>query len=122
MENNLVQFLVALLLGGAAFMIVARVVPGFHLRGGFGSAVLVGLVYGVLKALLQTVLIVLSLPLVIVTLGLFIVVINAFLLWMTDKLMRRVQIRSVGALLLGTILLSVIDWGFQLLLRQGALF
>lgn len=122
MENTLVQLAVALLLGGVAFMIVARVVPGVRLRGGFGSAVLVGLVYGVLKAVLQTVLIVLSLPFVILTLGLFIVVINAFLLWLTDKLMSRVHIRSVGALLLATVLLSLIDWGFQLLLRQGTLF
>src|SRR5690606_6785607 len=109
-------------LGGVAFLIVARVVPGFHLRGGFGSAVLVAAVYGVLKMLLQNVLIILSFPLVILTLGLFIVVINAFLLWLTDKLVDRVNIRTTGALVMGTVLLSLIDWGFQLLVRQGAIF
>jgi putative membrane protein len=120
--NSLLSFIVSLLLGGVAFLIVARIVPGFRLRGGFGSAIVVALVYGVLKMLLQTVLIILSFPLVILTLGLFIVVINAFLLWLTDKLMHRLDIGSFGALALGTILLSLIDWGFQLLLRNSALF
>ncbi|ACY18358.1 phage holin family protein [Haliangium ochraceum] len=116
------QFIIAALLGGVAFMIVARVVPNFHLRGGFGSAMLVGVVYGVLKMLLQWVLVILTLPVMVLTLGLFLVVINAFLLWVTDKLMTRVEIRSLGALLISTVLLSLIDWGFNMLLRQGALF
>lgn len=120
--HSIIQFIIALLLGGVAFLIVARVVPGFHLRGGFGSAVIVGLVYGVLKMLLQSLLIVLTFPAVLVTLGLFIVVINAFLLWLTDKLVDRVEIRSWGALFVGTILLSLIDWGFQLVVRRGAFF
>jgi putative membrane protein len=120
--NSLVQLAVSLLLGGVAFLIVARVVPGFYLRGGFGSAVIVASVYGVLKMLLQKILIIVTFPAVLVTLGLFIVVINAFLLWLTDKLVERVEIRSMGALVLGTILLSLIDWGFQLLVRNGAIF
>ena len=120
--NSLTQFIVTLLLGGVAFLIVARVVPGFHLRGGFGSAMVVALVYGVLKMLLQKILIILSFPLVVVTLGLFIVVINAFLLWLTDKLLARVEIRGAGALILATVLLSLIDWGFMLLVRNGAIF
>jgi putative membrane protein len=120
--HSLTQFVIALLLGGVAFLIVARLVPGFHLRGGFGSAMIVALVYGVLKMLLQKILIILSLPLVVVTLGLFIVLINAFLLWLTDKLVKRVEIRGVGALILATILLSLIDWGFMLLVRNGAIF
>jgi putative membrane protein len=120
--SSLAQFAVSLLLGGVAFLIVARVVPGFHIRGGFGSAVIVALVYGVLKMLLQKVLIIVTFPAVVLTLGLFIVLINAFLLWLTDRLVSRVEIRTTGALLLGTILLSLIDWGFQLLIRQGAIF
>jgi putative membrane protein len=120
--SSLVQLAVSLLLGGVAFLIVARVVPGFHIRGGFGSAVIVAVVYGLLKMLLQKILIIVTLPAVVLTLGLFIVLINAFLLWLTDKLVDRVEIRSTGALLLGTILLSLIDWGFQLLVRNGAIF
>ncbi|WP_428261760.1 phage holin family protein [Haliangium sp.] len=118
----LVPLLIALLLGGVAFMIVAKVVPGFRLRGGFWDAIIVALVYGVLKAVLQKALIALSMPFVLISMGVFIIIINAFLLWLTDKLMHRLQIRSLGALLIGTILLSVIDYGFQLLFRHGPIF
>lgn len=119
---DLQSFIIALLLGGVGVLIVARLVPGFELRGGFGSAVLVGAVYGVLKAVFQTLLIVLTLPFVVVTLGLFVIVINALLLWLTDKLMHRLHIRSTGSLLLGALLLSLIDIAFQLTMRNSALF
>lgn len=118
----LVQTIVAVLLGGVAFLIVARVVPGFHLRGGFTSAVIVAVVYGLLKGVLQGVLMFVTFPVVILTLGLFIIVINAFLLWLTDKLVERVEIRTTGALFLGTILLSLIDWGLSMFIHKGAIF
>ena len=120
--NGVVAFVVSLLLGGLAFLIVARILPGFELRGGFGSAVLVAFVYGVIKALLWKLLVILSFPLVLLTLGLFIFVINAFLLWLTDKLVRRLEVRSFGTLILAAFLLSVLDFVFRLVVYQGAFF
>jgi putative membrane protein len=121
-DSGLVAFVVSLLLGAVAFLIVARVLPGFRLRGGFGSALLVAFVYGVIKALLWSVLVVISLPLVVVTLGLFIFVINAFLLWLTDKLLGRLEIRGFGTLVLAAFLLSVIDYVFRLVVHHGAFY
>lgn len=120
--DTIFQLLISLLLGGLAFIIVAKIVPNFRIYGGFGTAVFIGLIYGVLKMILQWVLIILSFPFVIVTLGLFIVIINAFLLWLTDKLVSKFEVRTLGSLVAGTILLSLIDWGYQLLLRKDALF
>ena len=120
--NGVVAFVVSLLLGGLAFLIVARILPGFELRGGFGSAVLVAFVYGVIKALLWKLLVILSFPLVMLTLGLFIFVINAFLLWLTDKLVRRLEVRSFGTLIVAAFLLSVLDFVFRLVVYQGAFF
>lgn len=119
---DILGIIISLLLGGLAVIVVARIVPGFRIRGGVGSAILVGAVYGVLKIFLQTILIVVSLPLVILTLGLFILVINAFLLWLTDKLISRFSVSGIGSLLLGALLLSIIDLAMQLVLRHGALF
>ena len=107
--ESVLALLIAIVLGGLGVWLVDRLLPGFQVRGGFGSAMLVGGVYGLLKFLLGGLLTLLSLPLVIVTLGLFLIVINAFLLWITDKLLTRLWIRSVGSLLLATIVLSVID-------------
>jgi len=118
----LVELTLACLLGGAAFLLVAAIVPGFKVRGGFGTAVVIAVVYGLLKALLQGVLILVTFPLVLLTLGLFIVVINAFLLWLTDKLVRRFEVTNFGAFLLGAILLSVIDLAMHLVIRGGAIY
>jgi putative membrane protein len=121
-DSGLVAFVISLLLGAVAFLIVARILPGFRLRGGFGSAVLVAFVYGIIKAVLWTVLVVVSLPLVVVTLGLFIFVINAFLLWLTDKILGRLEIRGFGTLILAAFLLSVIDYIFRVIIHQGAFY
>ena len=120
--HGLVAFICSLLLGGLAFLIVSRLLPGFRLRGGFGSAVFVAFVYGVIKALLFWVLVALTLPLVIVTLGIFIFVINAFLLWLTDLLLDRLEVRGFGTLIVAAILLSIIDFVFRAVLTRGAFF
>lgn len=112
----------AIILGGVGVWIVAWLVQGFEIRGGFVSAMLIGGIYGLLKYLLGTLLIILALPLVILSLGLFLVVINAFLLWITDKLLPRLEIRSLGALLLATIALSAIDILFGWLLGYSGLY
>jgi putative membrane protein len=118
----LLQILIAALLGGVAFLVVAAIVPGFRIRGGYGTAVGIAVVYGVLKALLQGILVILTFPLVLVTLGLFIIVINAFLLWLTDRVVRQFDVRGAGALLFGSLLLSLLDIVMQLVIRGGAIF
>lgn len=114
------NLVISLLVGGLGIVLVAKLLPGFHVRGGFVSAVLVAGVYGLLKAGLQSLMIVMTFPFVLLSLGLFILVINAFLLWVTDKLMRRFEVESLGQLLLGSVLLSVFDYGAHILLRQGS--
>jgi putative membrane protein len=120
--NGIAAFAVSLALGGLAFLVVARVLPGFRIRGGFGTATLVAFVYGLLKALLWKLLVVLTLPIVIVTLGLFIFVINAFLLWLTDRILDRLEVRGWATLLAAAGLLSVIDFLFHLLIGRGPPF
>jgi putative membrane protein len=117
-----VQVVIAALLGGLAFLVVAHIVPGFRIRGGFPTAVGIAAVFALLKALLQGVLILLTLPLVLLTLGLFIVVINAFLLWLTDKLVRRFTVVGAGPMIVGSLLLSLIDIVMSLAIRGGALY
>ena len=58
--ETLLSFLLAWLFGGIAFMLVAAIVPNFHIRGGIGSALLISTVYGLLKGVFQTALIVVT--------------------------------------------------------------
>jgi putative membrane protein len=116
------QLIIAIILGGVAVALTNRWVRGFRVLGGFKDAMVIGAVYGLLKILLQKLLILLTLPMVILSLGLFIVVINAFLLWITQKLLKRLEIESAGDLLVSTIFLSFFDLVFHLVLSRGALF
>jgi putative membrane protein len=118
----LLHVVIAAVLGGAAFLLVAAIVPGFRVRGDLSTAIGIALVYGLIKAVLQGVLIIFTFPLVLVTLGLFIVVINAFLLWLTDRLVRRFQVSGVSALFIGSLLLSMIDIAMELVIHGGAIY
>jgi putative membrane protein len=113
----MMQFLVALVLGGLGMVVASRLVSGFEIKGGFGSAMVVALVYGLLKAALQKPLAMLTLPLVLLTVGLFLFVINAFLLWVTDKLLNRLEIKSTSSLLGGTLVLTIFDWACRALVH-----
>lgn len=101
----MVAMLVAVLLQGLLILGLSRIIPGVRLSG-YKSAVAVAVVYGVLGALLKSVLVVLSLPLVVLSLGLFLLVINGFLLWLTDKILEGFEIRSPGSLAVMTVALT----------------
>ncbi len=121
-DGPMFAYVVSLALGAVAFLLVARLLPGFEIRGGFRSAFVVALVYGILKMLLQKVLIVVTLPMVVLSLGLFILVINGFLLWVTDKLLERFEVKSFGSLVLGTLLLAAFDFVARAIITGGTIF
>jgi len=81
-----VLFLLRLLITAVALWVATRVVPGIHYTGSPVALLGVALVFGVVNALLGTVLKFLALPLTVLTLGLFALVINAFLLLLTAHL------------------------------------
>lgn len=88
--------------------IVAMILPSVRVRS-FGSALVVAIVYGILKFLLHWVLVMVSLPFIIITLGLFLIVINAFLLWITDKLIDGFEIDSIFSTVIASVLISLLD-------------
>ena len=67
-----------------AFAITAWILDGMDVSGGFGTYLWLALLFGLVNAVVGTILRLLSLPLMVVTLGLFAVVINAFLLQILD--------------------------------------
>jgi putative membrane protein len=85
--------LVALLLRwlalALAFALTAWLLNGMDVSGGFGTYLWLALLFGLLNAVIGTLLRLLTLPLMVVTLGLFAVVINALLLellnWISDS-------------------------------------
>ncbi len=94
------------LLLSLSVFVVARLLPGIHLKN-FWTAVVVAAVYGIINYLLYQLLVVLTLPLVVLTLGLFLLVINAFLLWLTEKLVSDFHIRDFATTLLAALGISL---------------
>jgi putative membrane protein len=94
------------LLLSVAVFVVAKIMPGIHIKG-FGTAIIVAVVYSVVNFLLYKILIFLSLPLIFITLGLFVIIINAFLLWLTDLLIEDFEIKGFGTTIIASILLSL---------------
>ena len=67
-----------------AFAITAGLLDGMDLSGGVTGALWIALVFGIVNAVIGTVLRILTLPLTVITLGLFSIIVNAFLLVIVD--------------------------------------
>jgi putative membrane protein len=100
----------------AAVLLTAKVVPGIRVKS-IGSAIIFSLVFALLDKLLFLPLAVVSFPFVMVTFGLFLVIINAFLFWLADKIVAGVEIDGFGSALLGSVVVSAINWGVVHLLH-----
>lgn len=94
------SFLLRVLVNALAIWVAAWILPGMELTadpsvvsavgGGTAASVLaylfIGLVFGVVNAVVRPVLSILSLPITCLTLGLFAIVVNAAMLWLTSWL------------------------------------
>jgi putative membrane protein len=102
--------------------VAAEVVAGIHLEG-LASILAVAAILGLLNLYLRPVLFLFSLPFTVVTLGLFVVVINAALLGLTDWVGGffdlRFAVDSVGAALLGALVISLVNLMLSVFLRPG---
>ena len=104
----MISFLWNILLLSLAVFLVARIMPGIHLKG-FGTAVVVAIVYSLINYLIGWLLLLITLPAVIITFGLFKFVINAFLLWITDKLIDDFEIKGFGITLVAAFFITIAD-------------
>ena len=101
---------IRLLLVAVVFGVVAHLVNGIHINGGFLSLLWIAVIFTVVNAIVGPILRLLSLPLVVLTLGLFLLVINAVLFAITAWLSSRLSVDSFGAALLGGLIVGVFSW------------
>jgi putative membrane protein len=106
------------ILGGVFYgLTYFDVLPGLNVLpnpdgplGEYGTYLWIGLIFGVVNAVVGPVLRLLSLPFVVLTLGLFLLVINAALLGLTAALTDRLTIDGIGTALIGGLILGVAGW------------
>jgi putative membrane protein len=112
------NWLIELLVGSISVFVVTQILPAVHIRD-VTLAVVVALVYGILKLFFRWILVVLTLPFMILTLGLFWFVINAFLLSITDRLVGGFAIDDFFNTLIASVLISLIDTVLHYWIRRS---
>jgi len=108
----------------ATVLAIARFLPDVEVKG-FGTAVVVSIVFSVLNFLLGWVIhAVLFVP-ALLTLGLlfFFVpfIVNTAMLWLTDKLIATFEIKTLRALLTSAAAITVVNWLFQAVVHSHSL-
>jgi putative membrane protein len=124
------SFLVRAALTGLALWVVTRVVPGLSFVGGdttlqrVGIIFVVGVIFGLVNAVIKPVVQILSIPLYILTLGLFHIVVNAFMLWITAWITEHTTHWGLyiehfwWTAIWAAILLSIVSWLLSLIVRD----
>jgi putative membrane protein len=102
-------FVIRVLVNAAAILLAAHLVPGLHVRS-LTTALIAGLVLGLINAVVRPVLVVLTLPITLVTLGLFLFVLNAFCLWLTSVFVPGLTVQGFWAAFLGALIISFVSW------------
>jgi putative membrane protein len=108
--NGLANFILRVLISGAAISLTAAFLPGMHIQhNDLTTFLILGLVIGLVNGILRPILIVLTLPITLVSLGLFVLVINAFLLLLVARIVPNLQIDGFWPALLGALIMGIIS-------------
>ncbi len=105
----MVRFIGRIIGNSIALYLAFLFVPGFIFSGTIQQYVLAGALLAVLNAIVKPIVKAISFPLIILTLGLFTLVINALMLWIVDYAFNFVTIQSITALVIATILISIVN-------------
>jgi putative membrane protein len=105
----------------AAFVLTAWLLGGMTVTGGVVDYLWLALVFGVVNALIGTILRILTLPLMFLTLGLFSIVVNAVVLEITDSLSGSLSIDAFfWTAIWAAIVLSIVSMILELVMRPLA--
>jgi len=124
------RFLLRLIINAIALWLTTLIVSGVSVRPYAPDTtalvltyLLIALIFGVVNAIVGTVIRVVAFPLYILTLGLISLVVNAFLLfivsWISDALGFGLHIDGFWSGILGALVLGIIAWLLGLIVRPA---
>jgi len=102
------HLLLGWLVSAVSLLIVAYIIPGFHVDG-FKSALIAALVIGLVNGTIGFVLKILTFPLTILTLGIMWLVVNALMLMLVSQILSGFKVSGFWAAFFGAILLSIVN-------------
>ncbi len=92
-----------------AVLLIPNVIPGISVDG-FGTALIVSIVWGVIGITVKPLLNLLALPINLLTFGLFSFVINALLFWLVGAFVPDFSVAGFVPALQGSLILAVVTW------------
>ena len=103
-------FVIRVIINAIGIALTAEILPGINVvDNSLGTLLIIGLVFGIVNALLKPILVLLTCPAVILTLGFFLLVINGLMLLITASLLpARLQVDTLGSAILGGIIMGII--------------
>ncbi len=110
---------IAIIIGGNAFALwlANQYVPGFVLRATWGQLLIIALILALLNFFLKPVLSLVLGPVIVLTLGLGVILVNALIIYVRpiianrlDFLRGSISIETIPALILSTLVVSVINF------------
>ena len=114
-----VKFLAKVVILAATFYLLTYfdVIPGLEVipnpdapLGEFGTYLWIGLIFGLVNAVVGPILRLVAFPFVLLTLGLFLLLINAALLGITAAITDRLDLTGLIPAVLGGLVLAVVGW------------
>jgi putative membrane protein len=102
------QAVVTCVVLGVAVGIAAAIVPGIEVNGGILTLLWLGVLFGLVNAILGPILHILSLPLTVITLGLFAFVVNGIVLATTAGLSSKLDVGGFLGTIVGAVIISIV--------------
>ncbi|MCX6428190.1 MAG: phage holin family protein [Actinobacteria bacterium] len=91
-----------------AFWAATALVPGITVNGGVGTYLWVALLFGLINAILGSIVKVLTFPATILTFGLFIFVINAAMLSLTARWSDSLNVKDFWSALFASLIITIV--------------
>ena len=102
-------FVIRVLVNAGAILLAAHLVTGFQVQS-LTTALVAGVVLGLINAIVRPILVFLTFPFTLLTLGVFLLVLNAFCLWLTAVFVPGFSVHGFWPAFLGALIVSVVSW------------
>ena len=103
----------------ASFWVATAVVTGIHIDGGVKTYLWVALLFGLINALLGSLIRLLTLPITFLSFGLFLVIINAAMLQLTARWSDKLTIDNFWSAIFASVIISVVTSFLGKVLRSA---
>lgn len=103
------RFIVSILLNGLAVFIAANILDGVMVTN-FVSAIIAGVVLGLINSFIKPIITLLTLPITILTLGLFLLIINGGMVLLAGALLDGFDVAGMIPAIFFSILLAILNY------------